>query len=158
MQGKNRTFTLSALAAGAMLMSVSAQAQTAIPGSMSEAELYQKAKTESGALLITGIAIPAAKPIGEDFEKKYPGVRLDVIGSIVGLELTQRFELETKNNQHRISIMTINDYPAMKALVDKGSIAEWKVPTADRFPKGKIGNFSSRFIIRMSRSSITRRA
>jgi iron(III) transport system substrate-binding protein len=130
------------LATGIVLSASVTHAQAPIPDTITEAQLYEKAKTETGALFVTGIAIPAAKPLGEDFEKRYPGVRLDVIGSIVGLELTQRFELETKNNQHRISIMTINDYPAMKALVDKGSIAEWKVPTADRFPKGKIGNSS----------------
>lgn len=140
---RSRAFAALPLLAGALLaLSSTVRAQESISPSLTEAQLHERAKGETGALFITGIAIQAAKPLAADFEARYPGVRLDVIGGIVGLELTQRFELETKNNQHRISVMTINDYPAMKALIDKRSIAEWRVPTADRFPKGRIGNSS----------------
>ena len=71
-------------------------------------------------MFITGMPYAVAKPLVADFEKKYPGVHLDVI-DLVGLEFNQRFELETKNNQHRIDVMTINDYPAMKSLIDKAA-------------------------------------
>ena len=109
---------------------------------MTEAQLLERAKTEGTALFITGIGTAPAELIGEEFEKKYPGIRVDVVGSMAGLELTQRFELETRNNQHRIDVMTINDYPAMKALAEKGSIADWKVPTADRLGKAGSADFS----------------
>ena len=131
------------LAAAALCLAIAivpgARAQTTVPNNLTEAQLYELAKKESGALLITGMPYAVAKVLGADFEKKYPGVKLDII-YLVGLELYQRFALETKNNQHLIDIMHINDYPSMKSLVEQGNIAAWKVPSAERFGKYRIGD------------------
>jgi iron(III) transport system substrate-binding protein len=116
-----------------------ARAQTVVPNALTDVQIYEQAKKESGALLITGMPYAVAKILAAEFEKKYPGVHLDVI-YLVGLELYQRFSLETKNNQHLIDIMHINDFPSMKSLVEQGNIAAWKVPTAERFGKYRIGD------------------
>lgn len=118
-----------------------ASAQTTPPLSMPEAQVYELAKKEGAALLVTGMPFAAAKILVTEFEKKYPGVKVDVI-YLVGLELYQRFMLETKNNQHLIDVMHINDYPSMKSLVGLGHIANWRVPTADRFGKYRLGDAS----------------
>jgi iron(III) transport system substrate-binding protein len=110
-----------------------------LPSDLTEAQLYEGAKKEKGAVLITGMPVAIAKILADDFQKKYPGVTLDVI-YLVGLELYQRFQLEAQNGQHLTDVLHINDYPSMKALVDNGSIAEWKVPSADNFGDYRIGN------------------
>lgn len=130
-----------ALCAVVLLLVAPVSAQTTVPAGLTEAQLYEGAKKEPSALLITGMPFAVAKILAAEFEKKYPGVKLDVV-YLVGLELYQRFMLETKNNQHLTDIMHINDYPSMKSLVDLGNIAAWPVPTAARFAKGRIGDFS----------------
>lgn len=126
------------LVLSAVVMS-NARAQTVVPNALTDAQIYEQAKKEGAGLLITGMPFAAAKVLVAEFEKKYPGVKIDVI-YLVGLELYQRFTLETKNNQHLIDVMHINDYPSMKSLVAQGNIADWRVPTADRFGKYRLGD------------------
>jgi len=133
--------TVIALCAFFFLLVSPGKAQTTVPAGLTETQVYEQAKKESGAVIITGMPFAVAKILAAEFEKKYPGVKLDVV-YLVGLELYQRFTLETKNNQHLTDIMHINDYPSMKSLVDQGNIAAWPVPTASRFGKNRIGDFA----------------
>ncbi len=134
------TLGLAALLAsmGAVRFSEPVRAQELSP-TLSEAELYEGAKKERGAIIVTGMPVAIAKIIAGDFQKKYPGVTLDVI-YLVGLELYQRFQLENKNNQHLTDVLHINDYPSMKSLVEEGAIANWRVPSAEKFGKYRIGD------------------
>jgi ABC-type Fe3+ transport system substrate-binding protein len=53
----------------------------------------------------------------------------------VGVAQYQRFMQETDAKQYIADLLHVGDFPSMKDLVQRGLIAEWKVPTFDRIPE-----------------------
>ena len=98
-----------------------------------DAKLYELAKKEGTVVWYVSAPLEAATAIAGVFQKKYPGVRVEVL-RIVGPAQYQRFMQETQAKQHIVDILHISDLPSINALIDDGHIAEWRVPTHDRFP------------------------
>ena len=99
-----------------------------------EAKLYEAAKKEGKVVWYESAPLEAMKAVAGEFEKKYPGVKVEVL-RIVGVQQYQRFMQETQANQHAVDVLHISDYPSMEELVKEGHIADWRVPLHERFPE-----------------------
>ena len=109
-----------------------ARAQT-FPAPTDEAALYAGAQKEGTLVWYGGAPMQPMRDMADDFQKKYPGVKIQII-RIIGAEQYQRFMTETQAKQYIVDILHIGDKPSMDELVANGYIANWKVPTFDRLP------------------------
>ena len=98
-----------------------------------EASLYQAAKSEGSLVWYESGPLEAMQAIAREFEQRYPGVTVSV-QRIVGVAQYQRFMMETQAKQYLADILAISDQPSMVDLLAQGMLADWKVPTHDRFP------------------------
>ncbi len=103
-----------------------------MPAPGDEAALYERAKAEGSLVWYTGGALDTSQAIAASFEKAYPGVKVEVL-RLAGAAQYQRFMEETGAGQNIADILWIGDYPSMQALVADELVAEWRIPTADRF-------------------------
>ena len=99
-----------------------------------EAALYEAAKKEGTVVWYESAPLEPMKAIALAFEEKYPGIKVEVL-RIVGVQQYQRFMEEVQAGQHAVDILHISDQPSMLTLIADGHVAEWKVPTHDRFPE-----------------------
>jgi ABC-type Fe3+ transport system substrate-binding protein len=97
-----------------------------------EAQLYEAAKKEGKIVWYEGGPLDAMSLVAAEFEKKYPGVHVEV-QRFPGVALYQRFMQEEDAGQYIADVMQLTDQPSMKDLIDNDHIAEWPVPTHDRF-------------------------
>ena len=119
-------------AVASLAIAASASAQATYP--MDEAELYEAAKKEGTVVWYESAPLEPMKAIALEFEKKYPGIKVEVL-RIVGVQQYQRFMEEVQAGQHNVDILHISDQPSMKALIEEGHVADWKVPAHDRIPE-----------------------
>lgn len=125
-----RTLTKNVLVMAAFLItSMAANAQN-YPST--DAKLYEAAKKEGTVVWYESGPIEPLKEVAADFEKKYPGIKVEVL-RIVGVQQYQRFMQEVKANKHFADILQMSDRPSIIELIDEGHIAEWKVPTHEQF-------------------------
>ncbi len=96
--------------------------------------LYEAAKKEGTVVWYESAPLEPMKAVAGEFEKKYPGIKVEVL-RIVGVQQYQRFMQETQARQYIADILLLSDQPSTVALIDDGHVAEWKVPTHDRFPE-----------------------
>lgn len=99
-----------------------------------EAKLYEAAKAEGKLVWYESAPLEAMKAVAAEFEKKYPGVKVEVL-RIVGVAQYQRFLQEVQAKRHSADVLHISDYPSMMDLIEQGHIADWKVPLHDRIPE-----------------------
>ncbi len=124
---------LSRLAAGLLSLGlIGAASAQSFP--MNEAQLYEAAKKEGKLVWYESAPLEAMKAVAAEFEKKYPGIKVEVL-RIVGVQQYQRFLQEVQANRHAADILHISDYPSMADLIEQGHVAEWKVPLHDRIPE-----------------------
>jgi len=110
-----------------------------LPDPSDIATLYEKAKVEGTIRWYVGSPLPALKALLAEFEKKYPGIKVE-LNRGAGVAQYQKFMQETLAGQHIADMVQIADFPSVRALHKDGHLAEWKVPTADRFePKYRMG-------------------
>ena len=64
----------------------------------------------------------AASWLADDFEKKYPGIKVEVL-RIVGIQQYQRFMQEVQAKRHNVDVLHISDQPSMVTLIEEGHIA-----------------------------------
>ena len=103
------------------------------PAGTDEATLYNAAKKEGSIVFYESGPLEANQAIMADFEKKYPGIHGEVL-RFVGVAQYQRFVQEIDAKQYIADILSISDQPSVADLITRGHIAEWKVPTHDRYP------------------------
>ena len=108
-------------------------AQQNFPDPADEAKLYEAAKKEGTVVWYGTAPLEAMQGMAEEFQKKYSGVRVE-IQRIVGLAQYQRVMRETEAHQYIADIIHISDRPSVADLVERGYIANWRVPTFDRLP------------------------
>ena len=99
-----------------------------------DAALYEAAKAEGTVVWYESAPLEPMKAIALEFEKQYPGIKVEVL-RIVGVQQYQRFMEEVSANQHNVDILHISDQPSMKTLIEEGHVADWAVPTHDRYPE-----------------------
>jgi iron(III) transport system substrate-binding protein len=134
----NRPFVTTALRlvavvlGGAWLCSLPASGQN-YPAPNNEAALYAAAKTEGSLVWSVGGPLEAMNAIAAEFEKQYPGVKVQTLRA-VGVLQYQRFLDETNAKKYFMDVLQNTDYPSMVSLVKDGYIAEWKIPTFNRVP------------------------
>jgi iron(III) transport system substrate-binding protein len=104
-----------------------------LPAPSDTAALYANAKQEGGFVWYTGNPLAPMQAIAADFTKAYPGV-VPTMTRIVGAAQYQRFVQETEAKQYLADMVNISDEPSVADLITRGDIADWKVPTIDRFP------------------------
>lgn len=125
------------LIAAVSLLAASVAVAAAPPAAQSfpreDAKLYELAKKEGTVVWYESAPLEPMKAVAQEFEKKYPGIRVEVL-RIVGVAQYQRFMQETQAKQNIVDILHISDQPSMVTLIDEGHVAEWRVPTHDRFP------------------------
>ena len=108
-----------------------AVAQT-LPDPKDEAALLANAKKEGGLVWYTGLAADQAKAAIDAFQKKYPGIAIDA-QRYVGIAQYQRFSMEAQAGHYLADILQLGDKPSIDDLIKTGEIAQWRVPTYDRF-------------------------
>lgn len=119
------------IAIAAATLTEAAMAQS-IPESTNEAALYEVAKKEGKVTFYHGGPPEPMKNISNSFEKKYPGITVELV-RLVGPRMYQRVSEETRAGQYIADVIHTADYPSMVAMVNQKIIAPWKVPTSDRF-------------------------
>lgn len=144
MHSNSNSLTTMARFAGAaitsLLLTAAAVAQNQFP--TDEAALYDAAKKEGTLVWYESGPLEPMKAIALAFEKKYPGVKVEVL-RIVGTQQYQRFMEEVQSGKNNVDILHISDQPSMKALIADGHVAEWKVPTYDQFPEDfRLGDYA----------------
>jgi ABC-type Fe3+ transport system substrate-binding protein len=115
-----------------LVLSAGALAQPT-PGPNDEAQLYELAKKEGKVVWYESAPLEPMQAVALAFEKKYPGIKVEVL-RIVGIQQYQRFMQEVQAKRHNVDVLHISDQPSMVTLIDEGHIADWKVPTHDRYP------------------------
>lgn len=110
-----------------------ARAQVPAAGT-GEAALYEAAKREGTLVWYTSAPLEPMIAIGQAFEKRYPGVKVQVLRN-AGVQQYQRFMQEVEAKRYNSDVLSNSDRPSMRKLIDDGHIAEWRVPTFDRFPE-----------------------
>lgn len=98
------------------------------------ATLYEAAKGEGSLVWYTTNALDLSNALADYFEQQYPGVSVDV-SRYIGTEQYQRYLQESEAGQNIADIVNISDKPLITSLVEEGYLAEWKVPTFERFPE-----------------------
>lgn len=114
-----------------MSVATSMQAQE-MPDPGDEAALYELAKGEGSLVWYSGGALDTTKAMAAAFQQKYPGIQVDVL-RLPGASQYQRYMEETAAGHNIADILWLSDHPSMVALVDDGMVAEWQIPTHDRF-------------------------
>ncbi|HEY4202764.1 MAG TPA: extracellular solute-binding protein [Devosiaceae bacterium] len=138
--GRLATAALAACAAVAFAAPVAAQQAQTYP--TDEASLYAAAQKEGSLVWYVSGPLEAMKAVATTFEKKYPGIHVEV-QRLVGVAQYQKFVQETQAHQYVTDLVSISDQPSIKSLADMGLLADWKIPTSDRFPDDMhVGNFS----------------
>ena len=98
-----------------------------------EALLYEAAKKEGTVVLYVSAPLDTMNAIAADFAARYPGVKAEAL-RIVGVAQYQRFVMETQAKQYVADVLSMSDEPSMADLIEQGHVADWRVPTHDRFP------------------------
>lgn len=107
-----------------------------------EAALYEKAKEEGTVVWYEAAPLEPMQQLATKFETKFPGVKVQLL-RITGPQQYQRFMQETMAGQHIADMLLLSDQPLMRQLIADGHIAEWNIPTADRFPEAfRMENFA----------------
>lgn len=107
-----------------------ARAQALSPND--EAKLYEAAKKEGILTEYVTLPLDIMTKVGDAFTRKYPGIKVEAI-RLVGTTQYQRFMRETEAKQYLADVLSSSDQPTMEDLVDRGYLADWRVPTHDRF-------------------------
>src|SRR5689334_11090192 len=89
-----------------------AQPSPNLPAPSDEAKLLAAAKSEGKLVLYTGFPLDAMRQVVGEFERKYPGVKVDVL-RIVGVAQYQRFVQETEAGQHIVDNLMLSDRPSI---------------------------------------------
>ena len=121
------------LATIALAASVLSATAADFPDPGDTAALYDKAKAEGAFTWYDSGPLAPMTAVAGDFEKKYPGIKVSLT-RIVGVAQYSRFIKESESGQYIADLVNITDEPSVADLIDRGLSAEWKVPTADRFP------------------------
>lgn len=125
-------------AALAALAPLTAGAQQ-FPAPTDEAALYARARQEGTLVWYTGAPAAPIQNIANEFMKRYPGVKVEII-RLANVQQFQRFAQETASKQNIADLVSL-DPDAMKELVAKNYIADWKVPAADKLaPAARLDN------------------
>lgn len=122
-----------ATVASLSIISTGAGAQNIPAAGTDDAKLYEAAKGEKTLSWYVSAPLEAMRGVADEFEKKYPGIKVDVL-RIVGVAQYQRFMMETQAQQYIADVMSNSDEPSMADLIERGYVAEWKVPSFDRLP------------------------
>lgn len=134
--------TIAAVVASVLALAAAPVSGQQFPDPKDEARLYDLAKKEGKVVWYESAPLEAMKAIAAEFEKKYPGVKVEVL-RIVGVQQYQRFMQETMAKQHAVDVLHISDYPSMEQLIKDGHVAEWRVPNVEQFPEPfRIGNYA----------------
>lgn len=119
--------------AGASFLLMGAVTSNAQDFPTDEAELYEKARQEGTLVWYEAAPLEPMQALVSRFEAKYPGISVQLL-RITGPQQYQRFMQETLAGQHIADLLLLSDQPLMRQLIADGHIAEWQVPTADRYP------------------------
>ena len=104
--------------------------------------LYAAAQKEGRLVWYEGAPLQQMTALAGEFMKQYPGIKVE-IQRAPGNELYQKFVDETGAKRYIVDVMQITDEPLTVALHDAGQLADWKVPTHDRFPAGfRLGEYA----------------
>jgi ABC-type Fe3+ transport system substrate-binding protein len=107
-----------------------------------EAELYENAKAEGSIVWYEAAPLEPMQALASRFEAKYPGVKVQLLRTS-GPQQYQKFMQETMAGQYIADMLLLSDAPLMKQLIADGHIAEWKIPTADRYPASfRMGDYA----------------
>lgn len=107
-----------------------------------EAALYEAAKAEGTVVWYISAPLEPMKAIALEFEKKYPGVKVEVL-RYPSVQQYQKFMEEVSAEQYNVDVMAMSDQPSMNSLIEDGYVAEWRIPNADRYPEStRIGDYA----------------
>jgi iron(III) transport system substrate-binding protein len=126
------TAHLAAVAVAAAFAATPAIAQKTYP--TDEAALYQAAKAEGSVVWYVSGPLEPLQAIGREFEKKYPGIRVETL-RYGGIQAYQKFMEEVAAKQHNVDLLAFADRPSTMELIREKHVARWKVPTHDRYPE-----------------------
>jgi iron(III) transport system substrate-binding protein len=119
-----------------------AQAQTKKPASLSELAAYNGAdreqilvagaRAEGKVVWYTSLAGSSYKELSQRFEKKYPGVKVDVYRAASN-ELMARITAEAKARQYLVDTIETT-LPLLKSLREDGLLAVYNSPHLAKYP------------------------
>lgn len=90
-------------------------------------DIYAAARQEGTVVWYTTFPLDEAVPIGQVFEKRYPGIKVEIVRAS-GTALAERFETEYragKNMADVIGLALLDPYPGYK---ERGWLVEWVPP------------------------------
>lgn len=126
-EARGRFAALALVGALAVAVPLSGQAQSG-----DQDALYAAARQEGRLVYYFGSPDAQTRSVVESFQAAYPGIEVEMI-RLVGPALFDRFMRESTARQHIADVVFIADYPSMAELIRRGEIAEWPIPTLDRF-------------------------
>ncbi|MEX2374147.1 MAG: extracellular solute-binding protein [Dehalococcoidia bacterium] len=95
-------------------------------------ELIADAEAEGGVMVYISSPADAMRNVFDDFEAEYPGVAVE-FERVVGAAQYERFLQEEEANQHVADVIGMSDQVLLEDLIDRGHLAEYTSPAADRF-------------------------
>ena len=120
----------------------SAQAQAKKPATLSELAAYSGpdreqilvagARAEGKVVWYTSLAGSSYKELAQGFEKKYPGIKVDVYRAASN-ELMARISAESKARQHLVDTIETT-LPLLKSLREDGLLAVYHSPQLAKYP------------------------
>jgi ABC-type Fe3+ transport system substrate-binding protein len=112
---------------------------------ISLADLTTAARSEGKVVWYSGGALEPTNALAARFKKAYPGIDVSVL-RLIGAQQYQRFSQEADAGHNIADILWLSDKPSMVDLIGNGHIAEWPIPTIDRFDaQYKIGKSAYAF-------------
>lgn len=130
MSSVRKTLVGACVAVAASCMLASAAMAQDYP--VDEAALYEAAKQEGKIVFYFGSPDAQTRALISDFMATYPGIEVDLT-RLVGPALFDRFLKESSAGQNVADVIFMADYPSMAELIRRDQIADWPVPTLDRF-------------------------
>lgn len=130
------------LVVGGVLLAAGVARAQQFPDPTDKAKLYEAAKKEGAITWYTSFSPEGVKIISDLFNKDYPGIAISS-QRLIGVQQYQKFVLETESKQSIVDMLQIADRPSMQDLIQRKFVADWKVPTIDRFEDAnKLGTSS----------------
>jgi ABC-type Fe3+ transport system substrate-binding protein len=98
-----------------------------------ERSLYEAAKKEGTVVWYESAPLEPMKAIALEFEKKYPGIKVEVL-RIAGVQQYQRFMEEVQAKRHNADVLAMSDQPSVVTLINDKHVADWKIPAHNKYP------------------------
>ncbi|MBI3965662.1 MAG: extracellular solute-binding protein [Chloroflexi bacterium] len=96
-------------------------------------QLHEAAKGEGSVVWYTTFPLDRANPIKEAFEKRYPGVKVEIYRG-TATAVAQKFETEYRANQNQADVVQLALLGPFQNYKKDGWLLEWPAPEAEALP------------------------